>query len=274
MNSTKLFNLTIYNQSKEDLLLELQDIIEGKLVSGGKQIKKQSTDHFKVKTTILFTPNAEQVVQAEHSDTFKKTLLQADILIPDGMSIVWACRLKNKGDDDSHPPVERIAGVDVVSDILQKAKEKTWKIAVVGGVGYEGVFDVESEINDGSQKHIMIKNISWTPGYKDIKNPTLDEEQKTRDFITKHSPDIVLVAFGAPFQEKWIVEHRDLLSDSGVKLAMAVGGSFDFITGQVSRAPQWMQDSGLEWLYRLVRQPWRWRRQMRLFEFWWRVVLN
>jgi N-acetylglucosaminyldiphosphoundecaprenol N-acetyl-beta-D-mannosaminyltransferase len=76
--------------------------------------------------------------------------------------------------------------------------------------------------------------------------------------------DILFVAYGAPEQDKWIARN---LARLDVKMAMGVGGSFDFIAGLVPRAPQWMRDAGLEWLYRLIRQPWRFRRMLRLPRF-------
>ena len=82
--------------------------------------------------------------------------------------------------------------------------------------------------------------------------------------IKEAKPDILLVAFGAPGQELWIKEHQNQL---GVPVAIGVGGALDFISGRVRRAPLWMRRWGLEWTYRLVRQPWRWRRMLRLPAF-------
>jgi N-acetylglucosaminyldiphosphoundecaprenol N-acetyl-beta-D-mannosaminyltransferase len=82
-------------------------------------------------------------------------------------------------------------------------------------------------------------------------------------------PDILFVAFGAPRQDLWIAEHYDAL---GVPVMMGVGGAFDHIAGVRRRAPQWVQDVNLEWLYRLVTQPWRWRRQLALPQFVWSVL--
>ena len=93
------------------------------------------------------------------------------------------------------------------------------------------------------------------------------EDEALERLIEKLKPELVFVALGAPAQERWIVEHAEFLEKNGAKLAMAVGGSFDFIFDKVSRAPLLIQKIGLEWLWRLIKQPWRRHRQVRLIEF-------
>ena len=80
-------------------------------------------------------------------------------------------------------------------------------------------------------------------------------------------PSIILVAFGAPWQEQWVVNHREFLEKNKVKLVMVVGGAIDMLTGKVQRAPKFVQQLQLEWLFRLIQQPWRWKRQLRLIQF-------
>jgi len=77
---------------------------------------------------------------------------------------------------------------------------------------------------------------------------------------------------GAPHQEEWILEHRQLLKNSGCLIALTVGGAIDMILGKLTRAPLWMRRFGLEWLYRLIQEPWRWKRQTRLIKFAWLVM--
>ena len=95
-------------------------------------------------------------------------------------------------------------------------------------------------------------------------SPSPDEAEAIIDLVRQAAPQVLLVAFGAPAQEQWIMAHKDRL---GVPLAMGVGGAFDFLAGRVPRAPFAWQRWGLEWLYRLAREPWRWRRMLALPRF-------
>jgi len=88
-------------------------------------------------------------------------------------------------------------------------------------------------------------------------SPALEEEDEIVGMIQRAEPDILFVAYGAPQQDKWIARN---LARLGVPVAMGVGGAFDFISGRAKRAPRWVQHLGLEWLHRLLREPWRWRR--------------
>ena len=108
-------------------------------------------------------------------------------------------------------------------------------------------------------------------GIVDIKNPTKDEEGKISLIVTAYKPHIVFVAFGSPDQELWIERHRKMFSHCVV---MGVGGSFDYLSEKVIRPPVFIQKIGLEWLFRLFHQPWRWKRQMRLLKFLWLVILK
>ena len=87
--------------------------------------------------------------------------------------------------------------------------------------------------------------------------------------IQRAEPDILFVAYGAPVQDKWIARNLERL---GVPVAMGVGGAFDFVSGRAKRAPRWLQRVGLEWLHRLLHEPWRWRRMLALPKFVWLVV--
>lgn len=208
------------------------------------------TSHLKSDSglTTIYTPNPEQVVLSRENGGFGEILRQGDILLPDGVGLIWASRLLSL--KTGQPPLaERIAGVEVVSMLWAEAPTQGWRVLVVGGRQYQQL---------GEQ---------WLPGYENVQQPTTAEEAEVVLVIEETQPDIVFVAFGAPWQEQWIHTHRPLLEKAGVSLAMAVGGSFDFLLGKVKRAPVWMQKFGLEWLYRLLQQPWRWKRQLRLLKF-------
>lgn len=234
-SNDKFFGLKLFGSTQEELLITLVDHLKV-----GKNLK------------IVFTPNPEQVVQAQEKPEFQQILQKGDILIPDGMGLVWATRLLAwKNHTKSGGVQQRITGIDVVQELLKSTLENEQKVLLLGGRGYQG----------------LPKQVNWLGGYADITNPTPDEEKVVQQVIKDMKPHLVLVALGAPWQENWIWEHRELLEQSQVKVAMVVGGTFDTLLGNLNRAPAWMQAAGLEWLYRLIKQPWRWRRQLRLVTF-------
>ncbi len=207
----------------------------------------------------VFTPNAEQVVQAKHNPEFYQALKQADILIPDGKGLVWGYNFLLRGHSESRgQPVQRIAGVDLTANLIKQISKfdsslGQTKMLLIGGKNY--------------QQSQLPTNLKWIEGFKDINSPRKKEQQTIQKIVKSWQPEIVFVAFGAPKQEQWVTANQDWLERAGVKLAMVVGGSFDTLTGKLKRAPLWMGQCGLEWFYRLIQEPWRWRRQLRLFQF-------
>ncbi len=213
---------------------------------------------------VIFTPNAEQLAQTEQNPKFYRYLQQADILIPDGISLVWSSRLLSlRG--KSQPIVERIAGVDLTQDLLRLAKKQKLRCLVIGGEGYQNLLPASKQVKNNFWQ--LRPDLFWTPGYKNIQQSTKKEEQGLEFGVKQLKPDIVFAAFGAPWQEEWIIEHLRFLNSQNVKLAMSVGGAFDLVLGKLKRAPGWMRSLGLEWLYRLIQEPWRWKRQLRLVKF-------
>lgn len=198
-------------------------------------------------TQIVYTPNPEQLVLASRDEEFHELLRQADYLIPDGVGLVWA----------SGVPA-RLTGADSVEFLLRYAWKHHLRVLLIGG-RYQARENKLILRLDGQEMAI-----NYACGYEQAQMPTKDEENRVQNLIKKIKPTIVMVALGAPAQEKWLAEHRMLLSENEVSLAMAVGGSFDFLTGKLKRAPVWMRQWRLEWLYRLVQEPKRWRRQLAL----------
>lgn len=215
------------------------------------------------KLQLVFTPNPEQLIQARHNEGFFNILTQADYLLPDGVGLIWALRfLQNKSwfkalskSTECLAPIERLAGVEVAEALIIKARKQGWKVLVIGGRDYDQF------------SNFWTDKLRWLAGYKQVQKPTDLEEKRVEQTIKDFRPDIVFAAFGAPDQEKWLVKHRFLLEKSGTKLAMAVGGAFDMLAGKLRRAPSWMWQLGLEWLFRLAQEPKRWKRQLRLVEF-------
>ncbi|MDQ3008849.1 MAG: WecB/TagA/CpsF family glycosyltransferase [bacterium] len=248
--SNTFWHLSFFGRGKNEVLATL----ENHLNTSSKLLK-------------IFTPNPEQLVQASQDRDFSENLTQADILLPDGVGILWASRVLC-----SEPPIkERITGIDVASRLISLADDKRYAVLVIGGRDYQ----VRGEGEDTQVKCLVEgKEISiwWTPGYSAVKSPTPDEEAQVKKMIERKKPSIVLLAFGAPWQEKWIIDHQGLLEENDCKIAMAVGGTLDVLTGKSRRAPQVIRNFGLEWLYRLLTQPWRWKRQLRLPIFIWLVL--
>ncbi len=247
MQTSRIFGFDIFSSSKKALLADFDDLLIA---------------HRLPKTQIVFTPNSEQIVMAKHDASFAENLQKADWLLPDGIGLVYASFfLKFFGKTPSKIK-ERIAGVEVVEHLLQK----NLKTLIIGGRDYAGSFEGEAFEDMKSLKKISA-NLYWTEGYQEKADILAVEEEALDRIITELKPDLVFVALGAPDQEKWILEHYNLMQENQVKIAMAVGGSFDFLFAKVTRAPKAWQKIGLEWLWRLIKQPWRGKRQLRLIEF-------
>jgi N-acetylglucosaminyldiphosphoundecaprenol N-acetyl-beta-D-mannosaminyltransferase len=238
-STSHLFDLPLFSSGKKRLLESLKnDVFSGKIPQ------------------IIYTPNPEQLIQTREFPQLLTYFSKADYLVPDGTGLVLATKLLSMR-GKSQPVQEKIAGVDLVGDLLAWAQDESWRVLIIGGRDY-GL---------GETVEYAGQTLWWTPGYKDVKHPTTIEEQELENFIVKTKPDFIFVAFGAPWQEQWIAEHELLLKKHRVKIAMVVGGSFDYLLGKVRRAPSIVRALGLEWLFRLVKQPWRWRRQLRLVTF-------
>ena len=195
------------------------------------------------------TVNPEFIIVARRDPIFFNILNRAAICVPDGVGLLWASRRLGA------PLPERVTGSDGVPLIARHAAEKGWKMFFLGAG--EGIAERAAGILKSQHPQLII---SGTYGG----SPAEREEDEIVALINDSGADILLVAFGAPQQDKWIARNLPRLN---VAMAMGVGGSFDFIAGVVPRAPQWMRDRGLEWLYRLLRQPWRLLRMLRLPRF-------
>ena len=196
------------------------------------------------KLTVVFTPNPEQEIQAQKDPIFFRNLVQADILIPDGGGLVLATKILHIFGKSSVIE-QKIPGREVVVDLLALAKKKKLRVLLVGGKNYAAI--------DSFQ--LRQQQIHWVEDWQNL------------DKIRQIKAELVFVALGAPRQEAWIMEHRALLQKHNAKLVMAVGGSFDYLLGKVPRAPKIISHWGGEWLFRLLTQPWRAKRQARLIEF-------
>ena len=195
------------------------------------------------------TVNPEFIMIAQRDTIFLTILKRADLCVPDGFGILWASRYLGA----SLP--ERVTGSDGVPLIARHAACEGWSIFLLGAA--EGIGARAATIL--RERHPQLKIAGIYAG-----SPAADEEDAIVERINGSGADILLVAYGAPMQDKWIARNLPRLD---VAMTMGVGGSLDFIAGAVPRAPQWMRTRGLEWLFRLLRQPWRLRRMLRLPRF-------
>lgn len=183
----------------------------------------------------LVTPNPEIILAAQSDEEFFYILNQADLAVPDGVGLKFAAWLCGRN-------LKRITGADLIKDILKMAEEKKMKAAILNwSGGLSGEKDLE--------RTLKIK-------YPLLKFSVKNLERKVEPAET--DAEIIFVSLGAPWQEKLI--YHNLNNWKNVKLAIGVGGGFDFLTGKMKRAPEIMRALGMEWLWRLIKQPWRIKR--------------
>jgi N-acetylglucosaminyldiphosphoundecaprenol N-acetyl-beta-D-mannosaminyltransferase len=190
---------------------------------------------------LVATVNPEFVMRAQNDPAFARVLASADLCLPDGTGVVWAAR--RQGCDLAGP----VAGVDLVGPLATMCARRGFRMFLLGAA--PGVADELAARLRADHPGLEVASHSGAPD-------AAHDEEALR-LIHEHGPEVLLVAYGAPAQELWIDRLRNRL---GVSAAIGVGGAFDYLTGRVPRAPQWMREAGLEWLHRLVRQPWRIRR--------------
>lgn len=202
----------------------------------------------------IVTVNPEFCVQALTNADFRHVLNQADLALPDGVGLVCAAKLLGK------PLKGRVTGVDVVASVASLAVGRGFRLFFLGAA--PGVAEAAAKALEDRNPGLRIAGCY-------VGSPRSEEDDDIVARVNAVRPHFLFVAFGAPQQELWISRNRTRLQ---VAVAMGVGGSFDYVSGRVSRAPTWMRRFGLEWLYRLWREPWRWRRMLRLPYFVWLVL--
>ncbi len=194
----------------------------------------------------VVTVNPEFLMAAQRNNEFRRAINEAALVVADGMGIVWATRYLRE------PVPERITGTDLLPELAKRCASKGYRVYLLGAA--PGVADLAADRLRALAPNLMI--VGTYAG-----SPAPAEETEIIERIQSTQPDLLCVAYGAPAQDLWI--HRNL-SRLPAAVAIGVGGAYDFLSGRKSRAPEIMQRSGLEWLYRLYREPWRWRRMLAL----------
>jgi N-acetylglucosaminyldiphosphoundecaprenol N-acetyl-beta-D-mannosaminyltransferase len=213
-------------------------------------------------TRLVFTPNVEQVMAAQKNEEFLFTLNKGDLNVCDGAGLRWGVNRLYEHKSEQPLIVERVSGIDLAESLCGNAAEGGKKVLLVGGRA-----SVAKKAASNLRERFTGLEIAGLTGSGDVVNETEKEWKEIGRQVKGFQPSLVFVAFGAPAQEQWLVKHREELSKMGVRVGMVVGGAVDVWAGEVRRAPLSWQEMGLEWLWRLMQQPWRVRRQMKLVEF-------
>ncbi len=282
---TDLLGISITNASREEILEYFVDLVE----NTSQKI-------------LVTTPNPEMLVFAHKDKTFRKVLNSSQIALCDGVGVRVSSIILGK------PLKERFAGVDFVESVCEKVVKKPITVGFLGGgpgvaekaaeclqTTYPGLAVVFAEAGNPDQKtaqniqrlvkenakHQTSKETEGAKGTEETngtkegdgvkKAQKLHQEgsKNINSAIGETKIDILFVAFGFPKQERWIDEYKKQLP---VKAFVTVGGSLDYISGAVQRAPGFVRSIGLEWLFRLIREPWRVKRQLALIVFMWLVL--
>lgn len=190
--------------------------------------------------------NAGKLVAMQSDKELQNDVNSADIINADGQAVVWASKFLNK------PLKERVAGIDLMEKLVEKAQKNNYKIFFFGATE-EVVSKVVEKYSHQFSEDIIA---GYRNGYFTKQDEPLIAEQ-----IAGSGADILFVAISSPTKENFLNTYKNLLKK--VPFVMGVGGSFDVVAGKVKRAPLWMQKSGLEWFYRLIQEPKRmWKRYL------------
>lgn len=204
----------------------------------------------------IVTVNTEFVMEARRNPAFRGVINGAALAVADGIGIVWATRLGKA------PVPERITGTDTVVALAKRCAASGYRIFMLGAA--PGVAEQAAERLKAVAPGLQV---AGTYGG----SPAPEEDEAILERLRAAKADVLCVAYGAPAQELWIHRNRARLP---VAVAMGVGGAFDFLSGRQRRAPRIMQRLGLEWLYRLYREPWRWKRMLAIPKFMCIVLLK
>ena len=213
---------------------------------------------------IIYTPNTEIIMMCQKDEEFLNLMNKSDINVPDGVGLIYAGKVKR------FPLKEKVAGYDLSINLLKMADEKGLKLYVVGG--RPGV--AEAAMKNVQNDYPGIKIVGTQHGY--FKGAHLgefghDEEVSLIEDINKHKPHILFVGFGAKKQEQWVEYNKSLIN---ANIIIGNGGTLDGLAGLVKRAPDVFINLGLEWLYRLIKEPKRITRQIVLPVFMVKVIFG
>ncbi len=206
------------------------------------------------KAAYVVTPNAEIAYEALHDGQLREMLNGADLMLPDGAGVVLASKLLRT------PVKQKVAGVDFAAGLLGILERNGESLYLLGGKTGIGELAAQKML----EAHPQLRIAGIADGYFQDEAPVIAK-------INASGADALFVCLGAPKQERFMVQHQQELH---VHLMAGLGGSLDAFAGTVQRAPAWMIRLNLEWLYRLIREPKRFRRMLRLPKYLWAVMLK
>ncbi len=245
--------------SKELLIMILKDLIFTIKPLSFKEALEYLVKNAlkKGKKTFVVTINPEILMIALEDKDYENVLKSADLALADGIGVVWAAKIFGKSFKG------RVHGSDLIDEVSKVISKHPITVGFLGGRGNIA----ERTAERLAKKYPGLKVAFALEEANDLQTTDYSKGSTAVDGSPKAVSlkcDILFVAFGPPKQEKWIYEN---LPKIDVKVAIGVGGAFDFISGRVPRAPRFVRSLGLEWLFRLIIQPWRWRRQLALPKF-------
>ena len=193
------------------------------------------------KKSYIVPINVDVVMKIEQDAYLKKIVDQADMVLIDGKPLVWISKIHKR------PVKAKISGSDLVPIICKDAAEKEYTIFIIGGK--DGVAEKAKESLEKKFPEIKVVGTYAPPfGFEKNKN----ELDKINKMISHVHPDVLIVCFGCPKQEKWVYENYQKYD---AKVSICAGATVDFLAGNVNRAPKWMSDHGFEWFYRFTQEP-------------------
>lgn len=212
----------------------------------------------------IYTPNTEIAMIARDDDELKDIINKGDLIIPDGIGLIYGSRIRKK------PLKERVTGFDVSVELLKLADKNSYRLYLLGGK--EGVAKEAAENIKKDYPNLEIAG--YHNGYFKGSHVDIEDSQEEKDIIEdikSSKTDILFVGLGFPKQEMWINHH---IEEMDIKIAIGNGGTMDILSGNMKRAPEIYQKLGLEWLYRLIKEPSRIKRQILLPKFILYVLFN
>lgn len=223
MSRIKFLNTEVDDLTMDEAIIEIDKLIQRGVPS------------------YVVTPNVDHIVKLEKDEEFKNVYKNADLILTDGMPLIWISKLKG------NPIKEKVSGSDLFPKVCELASNKNYSVFLLGAA--EGVADKAAENLRNKYKGLNVVG-TYSPSYGFEKKN--DEIEKIITIINECKPDILAVGLGAPKQEKFLYKYKEKLN---VPISLAIGASIDFEAGNIERAPKWMQKSGLEWFYRLCKEP-------------------
>lgn len=193
------------------------------------------------KPAYVVTPNVDHIVKLEEDEEFREVYNEADLILTDGMPLIWISKLQR------NEIKEKVSGSDLFPKVCELASKKSYSVFLLGAA--EGIAAKAAEKLKNKYNGLNIVG-TYSPSYGFEKNQ--QEIDKIIKVISEAKPDILAVGLGAPKQEKFIHKYKNRFN---VPISLAIGASIDFEAGNINRAPEWMQNSGLEWFYRFLKEP-------------------